>query len=132
MSDIVDGAGFGDKARCFFNALQMEKIYNITASVDNDAALRWVEAVRDRYIPELMRSGHVASAELIEVSVPEEIALRDGRTFTLQLRFADDSALKGFMAGDAERSAEKILEKDFSGKYATFRLRLTSLHKTDK
>ena len=89
----------------------MEKIYNITASVDNDAAKRWVEAVRDRYIPAVMRSGHVASAELIEVSVPEEIALRDGRT---------------------ECSAEKILEEDFSGKYATFRLRLTSLHKTDK
>lgn len=110
----------------------MEKIYNITASVDNDAAKRWVEAVRDRYIPAVMRSGHVASAELIEVSVPEEIALRDGRTFTLQLRFSGDSELEDFMAGGTECSVEKILEEDFSGKYATFRLRLTSLHKTDK
>lgn len=110
----------------------MEKIYNITASVDNDVASRWVEAVKDRYIPALMSSGHVASAELIEVSVPEGMALSDGRTFTLQLRFDGDSALEDFMSGDTEYLSERILEEDFSGKYATFRLRLTSLHKTDK
>lgn len=110
----------------------MEKIYNITASVDDDVASRWADAVTCRYIPALMRSGYVDSAELIEVSVPREMALRDGRTFTLQLRFADEAALESFIAGDTEYSAEKILEEDFSGKYATFRLRLTSLHRTDK
>lgn len=104
----------------------MEKIYNITAAVDADIAERWLEESVSSFLPALMAVPGVLNVELIEVQAPD--APQDARTFTVQIRFADQGALDAFLAQHEQR-VEKGLSEKFGSKYVTFRLQLNSLHR---
>ena len=104
----------------------MEKIYNITAAVDADIAEKWSEEAVSSFLPGLMAVPGVLNVELIEVQAPD--APKEARTFTVQIRFADQGALNDFLAQHEQRAEKELFEK-FGNKYVTFRLQLDSLHR---
>ncbi len=104
----------------------MEKIYNITAAVDADIAEKWSEEAVSSLLPALMAVTGVLNVELIEVRAPD--APKEARTFTVQIRFADQGALDAFLAQHEQRAEKELFEK-FGNKYVTFRLQLDSLHR---
>lgn len=106
----------------------MERIYNITAAVDADIALAWAREAAASFLPALKAVPGVSGVELIEVPPVPGANPKEGRTYTVQIRFIGQEPLDAFL-GETEREAERTLYERFGQKYLTFRLILRSLHR---
>jgi hypothetical protein len=91
-------------------------LYNVTSSIEPNAAEAWVTYMRDVHMPEVMASGFFIKNQLLRLLNEED----DGFTYAAQYYCISLEQLEAYqeIAAPALRAE---MEKHFAGQYVSFR-----------
>ena len=83
-------------------------LYHVTIKIDADAAVEWLEWMREKHIPEVMATGRFESYRLVKMYADET----DGITYSIQYITKDMDAIEQYMRLEAP-----ALQADHKNRY---------------
>lgn len=90
-------------------------IYNITVNVEEEIHDKWLEWMKEKYIPATLETGKFKKALMTRVMIEEELG---GITYSIQFTAPTRELLDRFYKEDARRLRDEGLK--FQGYYAAF------------
>lgn len=91
-------------------------IYNVTVNISDDIHNEWVQWMRQKHIPDVMRTGCFVDSQMVKVLYVED----EGHTYSMQYKFLEMADMERYQKEFApELQAEHTAK--FKDKYAAFR-----------
>jgi len=97
-------------------------IYNVTVNIENDVREEWLEWMKEKHIPDVMKTGHFLENKICKVLVDEE----QGTTYSIQYTCESMETLKDYQKEHSPRLQKEHAEK-FANKFVAFRTMLEVL-----
>ena len=91
-------------------------LYNVTTSIEPNAADEWLDYMRSTHIPEVMETGFFIKSQLLRLLNEEE----GGITYATQYYCISQEQLEEYQTLCAP-ALRADMEKRFAGKYVSFR-----------
>ena len=91
-------------------------LYNVTTSIEPDAAAEWLDYMRTTHIPEVMATGFFLKSQLCRLLNEED----EGLTYATQYYCLSEEQLEEYQRLCAP-ALRADMEARFAGKYAAFR-----------
>lgn len=91
-------------------------IYNVTVNISEDIQNEWVQWMREKHIPDVMRTGCFVDSQMVKVLYVED----EGHTYSIQYKFLEMPDIERYQKEFAPALQAEHTVK-FSGKYAAFR-----------
>lgn len=91
-------------------------IYNVTVNIENDVREEWLEWMKEKHIPDVMKTGHFLENKICKVLVDEE----QGTTYSIQYTCESMEALNNYQQEHSPRLQKEHAEK-FANKFVAFR-----------
>ena len=95
-------------------------IYNVTINIDESIHDEWLIWMRDKHIPDMLKTGKFSHAKMVRVLVEEDSG---GGTYSIQYTTKDRKTLESYYKHDAERLRGEA-QKLFPNKFVSFRTEL--------
>ncbi|TAH27649.1 MAG: DUF4286 family protein [Cytophagales bacterium] len=98
-------------------------LYNMTVNIDTDISIEWMDAMKNKYIPNLLKSDLVKDQKFYRLLTEAE---GNGETYSLQLFF---ESMKDFETYEHELFNPQLeqIYSQFQGKFVEFRSILASV-----
>ena len=84
-------------------------IYNVTVNIENDVRDEWLRWMKEKHIPDVMKTGHFLENKICKVLVDEE----QGTTYSVQYTCESMEKLE-----DYQRAHSPRLQKEHNDKFA--------------
>lgn len=97
-------------------------IYNVTVNIENDVREEWLEWMKEKHIPDVMKTGHFLENKICKVLVDEE----QGTTYSIQYTCESMETLNNYQQEHSPRLQKEHAEK-FANKFVAFRTLLEVL-----
>ncbi len=91
-------------------------IYNVTVNISEDIQNEWVQWMREKHIPDVMRTGCFIDSQMVKVLYVED----EGHTYSIQYKFLEMPDIERYQKEFAPALQAEHTAK-FNGKYAAFR-----------
>lgn len=91
-------------------------IYNVTVNIENDVREEWLEWMKEKHIPDVMKTGHFLENKICKVLVDEE----QGTTYSIQYTCESMETLNNYQREHSPRLQKEHAEK-FANKFVAFR-----------
>ncbi len=91
-------------------------IYNVTVNISEDVHQEWLRWMRERHIPDVMKTGCFIDSQMVKVLYTEE----EGHTYSIQYKFLEMADIERYQKEFAPRLQSEHAQK-FKDKYAAFR-----------
>ncbi len=94
-------------------------IYNVTVNIDDDVHHEWLKWMREKHIPDVMKTGCFTENRLVKVINVED----KGHTYSFQYTFKDMAIIEKYQKEFAP-GLQADVKKKYDGKFAAFRVLL--------
>lgn len=84
-------------------------IYNVTVNIENDVREEWLQWMKEKHIPDVMKTGYFLENKICKVLVNEE----QGTTYSIQYTCENMKKLEEY-----QREHSPRLQKEHAAKYA--------------
>ncbi|RMG79098.1 MAG: DUF4286 family protein [Bacteroidetes bacterium] len=91
-------------------------IYNVTVKIDNDVHDEWLDWMKTKHIPDVMKTGLFTDSKILKVLVDDE----DGVTYSIQYSSPDMESLETYQKKYAAELQKEHSEK-YKDKFVAFR-----------
>ena len=91
-------------------------IYNVTVNIADDVHREWVKWMKEKHIPDLMKTGCFIDSQMVKVLYVED----EGHTFSTQYKFLEMSDIEKYQK-DFAPALQAEHKKMFGDKYTAFR-----------
>lgn len=97
-------------------------IYNVTVNIENDVREEWLQWMKEKHIPDVMRTGNFLENKICKVLVNEE----QGTTYSIQYTCKSMEILEDYQRTHASRLQKEHADK-YANKFVAFRTLLEVL-----
>lgn len=97
-------------------------IYNVTVNIENDVREEWLQWMKEKHIPDVMRTGFFLENKICKVLVNEE----QGTTYSIQYTCKSMEILEDYQRTHASRLQKEHADK-YANKFVAFRTLLEVL-----
>jgi hypothetical protein len=111
---------------CTFAQSARMILYNVTVSIDDDAAENWLEWMKEVHIPEVLATGCFVNARIARILAEEQ----GGKAYSVQYYAASMEAFEQYESTHADRLRTDHQLK-YGAKTAAFRTLLQIVHDSD-
>jgi len=91
-------------------------IYNVTVNIDDEAQQEWVKWMKEKHIPDLMKTGCFIDSQMVKVLYVED----QGHTFSTQYKFLEMVDIERYQKEFAPALQAEHKQR-FGDKYTAFR-----------
>ncbi len=91
-------------------------IYNVTINIENDVREEWLQWMKEKHIPDVMKTGYFIENKICKVLVEEE----QGTTYSIQYTCANMQDLEEYRRDHAPRLQKEVNDK-YANKFVAFR-----------
>lgn len=91
-------------------------IYNVTVNIADDVHQQWVKWMKEKHIPDLMKTGCFIDSQMVKVLYVED----EGHTFSTQYKFLEMADIEKYQKEFAP-ALQAEHKKIFGDKYTAFR-----------
>lgn len=91
-------------------------IYNVTVNIENDVREEWLQWMKEKHIPDVMKTGHFLENKICKVLVNEE----QGTTYSIQYTCENMEKLEDYQRYHSPRLQKEHADK-FANKFVAFR-----------
>ena len=91
-------------------------IYNVTVNIENDVHEEWLKWMKEKHIPDVMKTGCFIDNQLVKVLYVED----EGHTFSIQYKFLEMADIEKYQKEFAPKLQAEHTAM-FKDKYTAFR-----------
>ena len=99
-------------------------LYNITFNIDEKIHQNWLQWIREKHIPEVLKKSSFKNAKLIQVLIDEEMG---GFTYSVQYQVESKEKLDSFL-NDSSYNIFSEMTKLFPNQFVSFSTELQIIH----
>ena len=91
-------------------------IYNVTVNIENDVREEWLKWMKEKHIPDVMKTGYFLENKICKVLVDEQ----QGTTYSIQYTCESMKKLEEYQLDHSPRLQKEHADK-YSNKFVAFR-----------
>jgi hypothetical protein len=91
-------------------------IYNVTVNISDDVAEDWLQWMKEKHIPDVIKTGCFVDSRILKVLHVDD----EGKTFSVQYRFLNMNDIERYQKEFAP-SLQAEHKQRYEGKFAAFR-----------